>query len=341
MGVLYSNNKVEICGTQGSFYKIKYSGKVGYVSKSYVKVTGEGSSSPTASVEKVTGTGTITVSSSLNVRRTAAMGNNVMGVLYSNNKVEICGTQGSFYKIKYSGKVGYVSKSYVKLKGADTSSPTAPVEKVTEVGTITVSSSLNVRRTAAAGNNVIGLLYSNNKVNIYGTQGSFYKIKYSGQWGYISKSYVRVGNDSGNNNQSNTSVSGDKVVAAAKAFLGTPYVWGGTTPARYNSANRYIGGGFDCSGLVQYVYKKFGVNLPRVTMDQVNVGAAVSINNLQKGDLVYFTTNSSNPSQVSHVGMYVGNNQFIQSPKTGDVVKISELSGYYRQKFVMGRRMIK
>lgn len=111
--------------------------------------------------------------------------------------------------------------------------------------------------------------------------------------------------------------SQDAVVAYAANFLGTPYRWGGTTTS-----------GFDCSGFTQYVYRHFGVNLPRVAADQANVGAFVPRDQLQPGDLVFFKK-AGRP--VHHVGIYVGNNSYIHAPQTGDVVKISVLtrSDYY------------
>ena len=75
-------------------------------------------------------------------------------------------------------------------------------------------------------------------------------------------------------------------------------------------------------------------------MDQIDKGVPVSVNNLKNGDLVFFTTNSAISYEVSHVGIYIGNNKFINSPKTGDVVKISELTGYYKERFVIGKRII-
>ena len=143
-----------------------------------------------------------------------------------------------------------------------------------------------------------------------------------------------------NGQQYITLIKGEDLKAYSDTFLGMHYLWGGTTPAISNSSGKYISGGFDCSGLVQYSYKNFGINLPRTTMDQVDKGAAVHINNLEEGDLVFFSTNLAIPSEVSHVGIYIGDNKFMHSPKPGDVVKISELSGYYIENFVIGKRII-
>ncbi|QXE19398.1 NlpC/P60 family protein [Clostridium sp. 001] len=118
----------------------------------------------------------------------------------------------------------------------------------------------------------------------------------------------------------NSIASSDAVVAYASNFLGVPYVWGGTSPS-----------GFDCSGLVQYVYAHFGINLPRTSQEQQTVGTAVSRDELQPGDLVFFG------SPAYHVGIYVGGGQFINAPKTGDVVKIASLDN--RSDFTGGRRV--
>lgn len=106
----------------------------------------------------------------------------------------------------------------------------------------------------------------------------------------------------------------DSIANYSKNFLGIPYLWGGTSPS-----------GFDCSGFVQYVYAHFGVNLPRSTYEQVNVGTTVT-GDLKPGDLVFF----GDIKAPHHVGMYIGGNQYIQAPHTGDYIKISPIqdSGY-------------
>jgi cell wall-associated NlpC family hydrolase len=98
----------------------------------------------------------------------------------------------------------------------------------------------------------------------------------------------------------------DAVIADAKSYLGTPYVWGGAAP-----------GGFDCSGLVQYVYGKQGVSLPRTSQEQQNAGTSVTAAQAQPGDLVFFGT------PAYHEGIYLGNGQMLEAPHTGANVRIS------------------
>jgi cell wall-associated NlpC family hydrolase len=116
-----------------------------------------------------------------------------------------------------------------------------------------------------------------------------------------------------------------KALTLAKEYLGTPYQWGGTTPK-----------GFDCSGYVQYVYGKAGVELPRTTYQQIKVGQPVDLKSVQAGDIVFFGT----PDNPHHEGMAIGGGKFIHAPHTGDVVKVSSLSDpYYAKAFVTARRV--
>jgi hypothetical protein len=123
-------------------------------------------------------------------------------------------------------------------------------------------------------------------------------------------------------------VSGDDLVNYMKKFIGTPYVWGGTSP-----------NGFDCSGLMQYTFGKFGIKLPRVTYDQIGQGQAVSMKGLRPGDLVFFDTEPGTKGP-DHVGMYIGGGKMIDAPRPGKSVEIVDITkGYYADRFMGGRRI--
>jgi peptidoglycan DL-endopeptidase CwlO len=112
------------------------------------------------------------------------------------------------------------------------------------------------------------------------------------------------------------------VVGIAMQYLGTPYVWGGASPS-----------GFDCSGFIMYVYAQIGVSLPHHAASQYGMGTAVSRDELQPGDLVFF-------NGLGHAGIYIGGGQFVHAPHTGDVVKISSLSdSWYAATWVGARRL--
>jgi cell wall-associated NlpC family hydrolase len=117
-------------------------------------------------------------------------------------------------------------------------------------------------------------------------------------------------------------ISDNAIIAYASNFLGKPYLWGGTSPST----------GFDCSGFTQYVYAHFGVSIGRTTKDQIHDGVAVSKDQLQTGDLVFF----GDDGVPNHMGIYVGSNTYIHSPQTGDVIKISAMT---RKDFITGRRV--
>lgn len=159
-----------------------------------------------------------------------------------------------------------------------------------------------------------------------------------------------------NLSMTSTQTTGNDIVDYAKTLIGNPYVWGGTGqvistksmaqlsknitdpdyPDSYykNIASKYSGKlAFDCSGFTQYVYKHFNYDISRTSKAQATDGIAVSKKNLKPGDLVFFG------SSIHHVGIYVGNGKFIESPDSGSFVRISELDN--RSDYNTARRIIK
>lgn len=120
-----------------------------------------------------------------------------------------------------------------------------------------------------------------------------------------------------------------KLLEDAKYFKGGKYVWGGTTPE-----------GFDCSGYVQYLYKKHNINLPRTAWAQSKKGETVDMAHLQKGDLLFFLTDKKRGIPVTHVGIYIGDGNFIHAASKKQGIIISPLMhGKYAETFVSARRV--
>ncbi|MCE5222171.1 MAG: C40 family peptidase [Clostridium sp.] len=131
--------------------------------------------------------------------------------------------------------------------------------------------------------------------------------------------------DGGNKASRGTVSKGNEVVNYAYKFLGKPYVYGAAGP-----------NAFDCSGLTQYVYNKFGVGLSRTTYTQVGQGTDAKRSDLRAGDLVFFNTEGS----ISHVGIYIGDGEFIHAPRAGKPVMISSLyDEYYSKRYATARRI--
>lgn len=164
---------------------------------------------------------------------------------------------------------------------------------------------LTIRAASNAKAEEKGKLNPGTLIKITGEANGWNRIETAdGEKGWVNADYLNY------NEPVNAKVQ--KVISVAKAQMGKPYRWGATGPSS-----------FDCSGLMQYAFKNgAGVSLPRVSRDQATVGKKVSKAELQPGDLVFFAKGG----RIHHVGMYLGNDQYIHAPQTGDIVKISKLS---------------
>lgn len=238
-------------------------------------------------------------------------------------------------------------------------------EEVTELNKTGYVSSdgLNIRTEPNTSSEIIHSLSFNAKVTITGEIENWYQIDYKDQVGYVSKKYIsdtrlpettsRGGVDrtakantsqetekkeevsSTQNNveeqkqTSNSNVTGAQVVEYAKQYLGYKYKAGGATPST----------GFDCSGFTSYVFKHFGISLNRSSSGQIKNGIAVEKNNWQQGDILVYKNESK--TAIGHVGIYIGNGNFIHSANKKEGVKItSTSSSYYSQRYVGARRVI-
>lgn len=130
---------------------------------------------------------------------------------------------------------------------------------------------------------------------------------------------------------SQRSGSADELIGNAMGLLGVAYRYGGTSAST----------GFDCSGFMQHIFKRaMGLSLPRTSAEQARLGVPVSRSDLQPGDMVFFRTMGG--GRISHVGLYIGNNNFIHAPRTGKRIEITSLSHkYWNAKYAFGRRVKK
>ena len=187
----------------------------------------------------------------------------------------------------------------------------------------TTADVLNVRSQPSTEAEINGQYTYGTKVDITGADNIWYQIRYNDSYAYIHSDYVAF-TDSLTPDQT---ILGQKVVETAKQYIGTPYVYGGMSPS-----------GFDCSGFVKYVYSMYGVNLDRTAASQAHNGYWVSREDLRPGDIICFS-NYAGGSYIGHVGIYVGDNMFIHSPRTGYTVRIESLSGNYGARYSSARRI--
>ena len=247
-------------------------------------------------------------------------------------------------------------------------------KEINKIGYVS-SDGLRVRKGPSTDTEEIHSLSKNSKVQIIEQEGKWYKIEIKGKIGYVSAKYIsdtklpettsRSGstlrNEEITENEpkeqkqeevpkveekteetpkieeaaeqqvptTSSGTTGTAVVEYAKKYLGYKYKSGGASPSV----------GFDCSGFTTYVYKNFGISLNRSSKDQIKNGVAVEKNNLQPGDLVIFNNDAN--TKIGHVGIYIGEGNFIHASNPKGGVKITTLlSGYYAQRYVGARRVI-
>ena len=352
LGTMMNGSTFDIIFKSGSWYQIKYNGITGYVHGDYVSEVA--SSSAISTKGKV-----YNVSTNLRVRSGASTSSSILGYLTNNTEVTIVGSEGEWYKIKYNNGYGYVSKEYITTNldstnntennntGNNNTGNSDSAEAMNSVGVVTnVSSNLRVRKQPSSSAVVLGYLLNNENVNITGKEGSWYKINFKGSVGYVSADYIKISGESDNNNvdnNSNQSVSNaySIVLEELKSHIGSPYAYGGSgelvtstsiqtlknrfpvyaSEGKYDTLYQYVDSGlrmFDCSGFMQWGFNKANISIGRTTYDQIKSGVEVSLDDVQPGDLLFY-------SNLGHVGMYIGNGQWIESPNHGKTVRITNV----------------
>ncbi|SCH38375.1 C40 family peptidase [Romboutsia sp. Marseille-P6047] len=320
IGTLSKGDEVSVISESNGWAKINYKGTNGYVSNDYiVSKNNSGSSSESIISYK------IVTATTLNVRSGAGTNYSKIGTLSKGDEVSVISESNGWAKINYKGTNGYVSSDYIVSKDNSGSSS----ESITSYKIVTATT-LNVRSGPGTSYSKITTISYGAEVGVISESNGWSKIKYNGKTGYVSSQYLSNKSE-GSNDSSATNSKVDKLISFAKTLLGKDYSWGAEGP---NS--------FDCSGFTYYVFKQSaGITIPRVSKDQSKYGTYVSRSSVKKGDLVFFDTNGSNDGNVSHVGIYIGNGQFIHASSSKDEVVISDFnSNYYTNAFVNARRVL-
>lgn len=302
-----------------------------------------------------------TTGSGLRLRSEPSTTAKVLDTAEKGEVVTVISKAGSWYKVNYNLQVGYMHSDYLKVLTKENA----------ELGYGRINgSSVNLRSGPGTSYGKVAVGAKNDKVYIIGLNEGWYKVIYGEHICYIRSDYVDLteipyeNTDSANSPKffrggkstgvtpsaaalkgqtnakpesgtsgsetvkpSTPSVTGQAIVNEAKKYLGIKYVSGGASPS-----------GFDCSGLVYYVLKQLGYSPARTTSDQYKMGTYVSKENLQPGDIVFFQ--NTYKAGISHVGIYVGNGQFIHSPNSRSVVSYSDLTtGYWSNHYYGARRV--
>ncbi|QYE98702.1 SH3 domain-containing protein [Paraclostridium sordellii] len=193
IGSLKNNEKVEVISESNGWSKIKYNGKEGYVSSTYLKDSNEGGTSKPDEKPSVETKIKVVVATSLNVRSGPSTGHGIIGSLKNNEKVEVISESNGWSKIKYNGKEGYVSSTYLKDSNEGGTSKPDVETKIKVVA----ATSLNVRSGPSTGHGIIGSLKNNEKVEVISESNGWSKIKYNGKEGYVSSTYLKDSNEGG------------------------------------------------------------------------------------------------------------------------------------------------
>ncbi|GMQ57562.1 C40 family peptidase [Vallitalea sediminicola] len=315
---VHLGEKLEIISTNDNWFKIDIDMlSNAYVHSNYVNIDN-------SSKSKV-------VITKAELRNSPNLLGNVLATIDVGQLVSIEYKTGDWFYVSTSQGKGYIHiNSLSEAKSSDSkslsTSPDTPEKESKRVATVNTNI-LNVRQQPSINSNKIGKVYRNNTFEVLSELEDWVSIKISnGSTGYIYKDYVVI-SDKETITDTDTSSLRQQIVSYSKQFLGNPYVWGG------NSLTK----GVDCSGFTQQVMKKFGISISRTSRSQINNGYRVSKNDLLPGDLVFFGYRN----KISHVALYIGNNQVIHANNRKTGIIINNLSDSRLLPYIGATRVIK
>lgn len=284
--------------------------------------------------------GVVSLSSgSLNVRSGAGANFDKVASLKNGAAITIISNENGWMQIQSGSVTGYVSSDFIRIVAKDFVGPVPVVNNTNGAtyGTRWVGGqviTLNVRSGPGTNNGKIGGLSALTPVTVVDKDGEWAKIEFNGGHGWVAAEYLASAMPTlvsrSSSAGSGGSVDGRRLAeyASSERFLGIPYKYAGSTLS-----------GFDCSGFVMYVYKQFGYNLPHSSKSQYGYGTAVSKGDLAPGDVVFFKGTSG--SGIGHVGIYIGNSNFVHARSTGRPLGINSLNeATYVKRWVGARRII-
>ena len=284
----------------------------------------------------------------LRLRAEPNTSSNIEAMAYRGDYVVVVGAYGDWYKVIYNLREGYMHSDYLIVKEREN----------VELGYGEINCYLvNMRSRPNTDSSIVDQLSGGEEAYIIGFNCGWYKVKFDGETGYIRSDLMDLteipyentgstnspkyfvggdpiggsydggsGSDDSWSGGSGSTAAGQAIVDKAMEYLGVPYVWGGSSPS-----------GFDCSGFTQYVMRACGYTIARGASGQLENGVWVSYSDLQPGDLVFFNNTYTTDLPASHVGIYIGNGQFIHC---NDGVEIDNLSNqYYATRYVGARRV--
>ena len=351
LGEYNTGKALTVTGTSGDWTACTIDGQSGYVFSQYVTVgetngssepapeatpqptpeptpeatpepTPEPTPAPTPAVEPVTATKGYISGDYVRFRTGPSTSDGIINSYNRGKEISITGSSGDWTACDIDGQSGYVFSQYVTTTkpGSDTT--------VNEPETTTAyirGTTVRFRSGPSMSASILGEYNSGKEITVTGTSGDWTACTIDGQSGYVYSQYVTTTKPAVPG--TGGSELGRQIAEYTLQFEGYNYVWGGSSPST----------GFDCSGLIYYVYSQFGYQLNRVAEDQARNGVHVDPSDLQPGDILCFYSNG----YIGHVGMYIGNGQFIHAANSRSGVIITDLTtGYYSTRGYEARRIV-
>ena len=241
-------------------------------------------------------------------------------------------TNSEWFKVNFHGKVGFVNTTFLR--------DVLTAENFNALGKIT-GDRVNIRTRPTTNSDVLGTYAQDTTMTVIGINTGWYKVRHEGHTGYVRSDFMEITSGQraavasgapvrfSTTPQANPSL-GEKIADYALTYVGYRYVYGGASPST----------GFVCSGLVSYVYRNFDISVTRNASGQFrDNGERIAKSDLAPGDLVFFSSNGG--VSVTHVGIYIGDDEFVHASRTGIGVIISRLdSAYYIRVWFGAKRLI-